>query len=91
MVTACSDGFEYDGALVRVKRQLGKNAPEELINNPVMTGAVGAQVNFTRQIGLYIEPGIAYYFDDGSDIETFRKEHPLNFNLQLGLRFSFSK
>ena len=56
-----------------------------------VTGAVGAQVNFTRQIGLYIEPGIAYYFDDGSDIETFRKEHPLNFNLQLGLRFSFSK
>lgn len=54
-------------------------------------GNVGAQVNFTRRIGLYVEPGIAYYFDDGSDIETFRKEHPLNFNLQLGLRFSFSK
>lgn len=51
--------------------------------------AAGIQVNFTPQIGLYAEPGIAYYFDDGSEIETIRKEHPLNFNLQVGLRFSF--
>lgn len=53
--------------------------------------AVGAQVNFTKQLGLYVEPGMAYYFDDGSSIETIRKQHPFNFNLQLGLRFSFSK
>ncbi len=64
MVTACSDGFEYDGALVRVKRQLGKNAPEELINNPVMTGAVGAllayiaetqksDISYIRSVNVY--------------------------------------
>lgn len=53
--------------------------------------AVGAQVNITKRFGLYIEPGMAYYFDDGSSIETIRKQHPFNFNLQLGLRFSFSK
>ena len=54
-------------------------------------GAAGVQVNITPQIGLYAEPGIAYYFDDGSDVETIRKEHPLNFNLQVGLRFSLTK
>lgn len=54
-----------------------------------VSAAAGIQVNFTPQIGLYAEPGIAYYFDDGSDVETIRKEHPLNFNLQVGLRFSF--
>lgn len=53
--------------------------------------AAGAQVNFTPSFGLYVEPGVAYYFDDGSDVETFRKDHPLSFNLQLGLRFSFGK
>lgn len=53
--------------------------------------AVGAQVNFTKQLGLYVEPGMAYYFDDRSSIETIRKQHPFNFNLQLGLRFSFAK
>lgn len=56
-----------------------------------VSAGIGAQVNFTRQVGLYIEPGIAYYFDDNSPIETIRKEHPLNFNLQLGLRFSMER
>lgn len=53
-----------------------------------VTAGVGAQMNITPQVGLYVEPGVAYYFDDNSPIETIRKEHPLNFNLQLGLRFS---
>lgn len=53
-----------------------------------VSAAAGVQVNFTKNIGLYAEPGIAYYFDDGSEVETIRKEHPFNFNLQVGLRFS---
>ena len=53
--------------------------------------AVGAQVNIVKRFGIYIEPGMAYYFDDGSDVETIRKQHPFNFNLQFGLRFSLSK
>lgn len=56
-----------------------------------VTASAGVQVNFTRQIGLYAEPGIVYYFDDNSGVETIRKEHPLNFNLQVGLRFSFGR
>lgn len=56
-----------------------------------VTAAAGAQVNFTSRFGLYVEPGIAYYFDDHSGVETIRKEHPLNFNLQLGLRFNVTK
>lgn len=56
-----------------------------------VSAAAGAQVNFTPSFGFYVEPGVAYYFDDGSDVETFRKDHPLSFNLQLGLRFSFGK
>ena len=56
-----------------------------------VVAAAGAQVNFTSRLGLYVEPGIAYYFDDHSKVETIRKEHPLNFNLQLGLRVNVSK
>ena len=56
-----------------------------------VSAAVGGQFNLTRQLGLYVEPGLAYYFDDGTGIETFRKEHPCNFNLQLGLRFTLPK
>lgn len=53
--------------------------------------SVGAQVNFSRVASVYIEPGVAYYFDDKSGVMTIRKDHPLNFNLQLGLRFNLNK
>lgn len=56
-----------------------------------VAAAAGAQVNFTSRWGIYIEPGVAYYFDDHSGVETIRKEHPFNFNLQLGLRVNVTK
>ena len=31
----------------------------------------------------------AYYFDDGSDIQTIRKENPFNFNIQAGIRLTY--
>ena len=54
-----------------------------------LAGGVGGQLNITGHIGIYIEPGISYFFDDGSDVETIRKETPLNFNLQGGIRFTY--
>ena len=52
-----------------------------------VAAAVGAQVNVLNAVSLFVEPGMAYYFDDNSHLETIRKEHPFNFNLQFGLRF----
>lgn len=53
--------------------------------------AIGAQVDITSLLGFYIEPGMSYYFDDGNNIETIRKQHPLNFNLQLGFRLNINR
>lgn len=53
--------------------------------------SVGAQYRLAERVGVYVEPGVAYYFDDGSKIETIRKEKPLNFNLQVGLRLTLKK
>lgn len=50
--------------------------------------AAGVQLNLTQALSLYAEPGVAYYFDDGSALQTIRKEHPCNFHLQMGLRFT---
>ncbi len=49
----------------------------------------GVQYNISPLVGIYAEPGLSYYFDNGSDIETIYSEKPLNFNLNVGLRISF--
>ena len=56
-----------------------------------LAAAVGAQVNLIHQLSLFVEPGVAYFFDDNSRLETIRKEHPFNFNLQFGLRFNLNR
>lgn len=50
----------------------------------------GAQYNITDAIGLFVEPGIGYYFKNGSKVRTIYKDQPLNFNLNMGLRFSIN-
>lgn len=56
-----------------------------------LSAAAGLQLKLTDKLGVYAEPGVVYYFDDGSPVKTIRKEHPFNFNVQLGLRMSLSK
>lgn len=49
-------------------------------------GAVGIQYNIIPRMGIYAEPGVRYYIDNKSSVETIFKEKKLNFNLQLGVR-----
>lgn len=56
-----------------------------------LSAAAGAQFKITEKLGIYAEPGVVYYFDDGSNVNTIRKEHPFNFNIQLGVRFTLPK
>lgn len=66
------DGVEHDMQKDRTQWSLG--------------GALGVQYNFIPQLGVYIEPGIKYYFDNGSNIRNYFKYRPTNFNLQIGIR-----
>lgn len=54
-------------------------------------GAVGIQYDVLPQLGLYAEPGVKYYFDNGSPLINFFKDKPLNLNLQVGLRLNITK
>lgn len=54
-----------------------------------VSAAAGITFKLAPHINLYAEPGVVYYFDDGSHISTIRKEKPFNINLQAGLRFDF--
>ena len=82
----------------------GKSQTNYIINNKIelteqnkikdgplqfsVNSAVGFQYNASSLLGVFVEPGVAYYFNNGSDIETIYKEKPLNFNLKIGLRFN---
>jgi opacity protein-like surface antigen len=50
--------------------------------------ALGAQVKLTPHLGIYVEPGARYYFDNGSDVQNYFKDKKLNFNLQVGARWN---
>ena len=75
----------------RVTGGIGGPERRESISDRVqlsVRGSVGVQYDFAKIVGLYAEPGVNYYFDNGSSIETIYKARPLNFGFQMGLRFS---
>ena len=51
-------------------------------------GGVGLQYDILPQLGLYAEPGVKYYFDNGSRLRNYFKDKPTSFNLQVGLRLN---
>jgi len=51
------------------------------------TIGLGLQYDFTPHFGIYLEPSLQYFVDDGSNIKTYRTEHPLSITLPLGIRF----
>ncbi|MGN0207783.1 MAG: outer membrane beta-barrel protein [Muribaculaceae bacterium] len=56
-----------------------------------VAAAAGLQFNITDRFGIYAEPGVSYYFDNGSEVSTIYKDRPFNFDMKIGLRFSFNK
>ena len=56
-----------------------------------VNAALGAQFDVLRNVGVYVEPGVSYYFDDRSPLSTIYKEKSLNFNLNLGIRYTIGK
>ena len=53
--------------------------------------AAGAEYLFTPQFGAYLEPSLGYYFDDGTSLMHYYKEHSFAPSLEFGLRLHISK
>lgn len=93
-------GFEADkcvsGTLKKsyvINGQTRDDGHESISIRPLqwsVNAGAGVQYNISSMVGIYAEPGLSYYFDNGSNIETIYSEKPLNFNLNIGLRVSFS-
>ena len=50
-------------------------------------GSLGVQYDILPHLGVYAEPGVHHYFDNGSNVSNYFKEKPTDFQLQLGIRF----
>lgn len=53
-----------------------------------VNAGLGVEFNLSHLFSLYAEPGMGYYFDNGSSIPTYYQDKPFSFNLNLGLRFN---
>ena len=53
--------------------------------------SAGVQLNVMPHVGLYFEPGVSYFVNDGSALPHVRHDHPWNFNMQGGIRISLGE
>ena len=53
-----------------------------------VSGAVGAEFRFSDWFSIFAEPGLGYFFNNGSSVPTYYQERPLSFTLNLGLRLN---
>lgn len=53
-------------------------------------GALGAEYNPIPLLGIYAEPGLRHYFDNGSSVQNYFKDQPTSWTLHLGIRLNLS-
>lgn len=82
-----SKDFVIEGNVKKTEQQNIHSRPLQLSAN----AAVGLQFKIADNIGIYAEPGLSYFFDDNSSLNTIYKEKPLNFNLNIGFRLLLSR
>jgi len=51
-----------------------------------VNGAIGIQYSFVRNLSLYAEPSLGYYFKNGSSLDTYYSKHQLSPGIRIGLR-----
>ena len=56
-----------------------------------VNAAAGAEYTFIPKLGVYLEPSLGYFFDDGTSLEHYYKEHPLAPSIEFGLRLHLNE
>ena len=67
---------------------------ENISDNKLLFSAlasIGFEYMLGKDLSLYAEPGIHYYFKNGNGLNTSYNEQPLNFNITVGFRFHWNK
>ncbi|MDR3140701.1 MAG: PorT family protein [Tannerellaceae bacterium] len=80
--------FEY---CIAANRKTGNQKDELDLNRfqASLHAAAGMQLALMKPLSVFVEPGVSYFTDNGSGVETIRTDNPLMFNLQAGIRFTY--
>ena len=70
-----------------------KNSPDDIVMNEKVKGVqysvgagIGVEFMLANHLGLYLDPGFRYYFDNGQPV-SIRTQQPFMMNFELGFRF----
>jgi len=55
--------------------------------SPSVRASLGISFRLASGVTLYVEPGVAYYFEQVNALQSYRTEYPVNFSLTAGIRF----
>ncbi len=89
MAELCVGGTQRTDYVLNSKTEQSTN--ERITEHPWQfstTLSLGAQYNCLSWLGIYLEPGATYRFSDHSSIKSIYSQRPIDFSLNLGVRFS---
>lgn len=52
---------------------------------------VGVELKLGDMLGIYLEPGVSYYFENSNQPSSYRTEHPTSFSARAGVRINLGK
>lgn len=82
---ATSHSRDNKGADITTRYSLSESRLQWSVN-----ASVGVSVNLYRNLCLFLEPGIGYYFDNHSSICNIYKDKPWNFDLNIGVKLKLN-
>lgn len=79
--------YSVDGGKATTERtDVKMSHPQWSVN-----AAMGAQYNIGNTVSVFAEPGVSYFFDNPSKVETVFSDKPFNFNMRLGVKLNVGK
>lgn len=82
-----SNGFSlYVSASAMLEKCLNEKPWQWSVN-----ATAGAEYAIIPQLGLYFEPSLGYFFNDGTSFKHYYKEHPFAPSIEFGIRLHISK
>ena len=82
-------GAQADLNVKATEKSNGNSLPTEKdrLQMSVLFG-LGGQYDITPHLGLFVEPSLRYYFNNGSGVKNYFKDEPWKVSLHLGLRLT---